>query len=70
MIRIIKIIHFEQLRISFVCDKYTFTYFEYGYNAFMKKVFKYTLKFIEIYVCDFKKVFNHNQICCLPYNQN
>ena len=37
MIQIIKIIHSEQSRISLMYDKYIFTYFKNGYNAFWKK---------------------------------
>ena len=37
MIKIIKITHLEQFTISFMCDKYIFTCFENGYNAFLKK---------------------------------
>ena len=42
MIQIIKIIYFEQFRVSFMCDKYIFTYFENGYNVFWKKIVKKT----------------------------
>ena len=54
IIRIIKITHVDYFRFSRMCDKYSFTYFEYGYNVYWKKVNKY-ITFTEIYILDFKK---------------
>ena len=41
-----------------MCEKYIFTSFEYGYNAFWEKTkFLKILKFIKTYACKFKKRF-------------
>ena len=62
MILIIAIIHFEQFRVPFICDKNMFIYFEYGYNAFGKKSFKMSKISSKFMILDFKNVFNHNHV--------
>ena len=62
MIRIIIIINGEQFRISFTCDIYILHIL---INDIIKCVLEKIFEFIKIYVCDFKKVFNHNHINCL-----
>ena len=44
-----------------MCDKYILHILKMDITRFGKQLLK-TLKFLEIYVCDFKKVFNLNHV--------
>ena len=55
-----------------ICDKYIFTYFEYGYNAFWKKSFKMSKMSSKFIILDFKKysIVIRCLLSCPSYNKN